>query len=41
MFKMGSFESEIAKSMADNLASNIETKKQEVIKTAQLINKIS
>jgi arginine deiminase len=37
MFKLGSFEAEIAKSMADNLASNIEAKKQEIVKTAQLV----
>lgn len=37
MFKMGSFEAEIAKSMADNLASNIEAKKQDIVKIAQLV----
>jgi len=37
MFKMGSFEAEIAKSMADNLVTNNEARKKEVIKTAQAV----
>lgn len=37
MFKSGSFEAELAKSMADNLAANKESKKQEIVKSAQLV----
>lgn len=37
MFKIGSFEAEIAKSMADHLATNSEARKTDIVKTAQLV----
>src|SRR5579885_433559 len=37
MFKFGSFEEEIAKSMAHNLADNIKARKKEVVKTAEIV----